>query len=87
MSPVDNSSVRNMLFRSIPNMLEDKLALLWVLADLQFVRWIKENMRDPSNKKNPPSKWRYPDHKSRMLGWVNNCDENPGVLVIERQDK
>ena len=40
MSPVDNSSVRNMLFRSIPNLLEDKLALLWVLADLQFVRWI-----------------------------------------------
>ena len=31
-------------------MLEDKLALLWVLADLQFVRWIKENMRDPSKK-------------------------------------
>ena len=87
MSPVDNSSVRNMLFRSIPNLLEDKLALLWVLADLQFVRWIKENMRDPSNKKNPPSKWRYPDHKIRMLGWVNNCGENPGVLVIERQDK
>ena len=53
-------------------MLEDKLALLWVLADLQFVRWIEENMRDPSNKKNPPSKWLYPDHKSRMLGWVNN---------------
>ena len=68
-------------------MLEDKLALLWVLADLQFVRWIKENMRDPSNKKNPPSKWRYPDHKSRMLSWVNNCGENPGVLVIERQNK
>ena len=34
MSPVDNSSVRKMVFRSIPNMLEDKLALLWVFADL-----------------------------------------------------
>ena len=44
-------------------------------------------MSDTSNKKNPPSKWRYPDHKNRMLGWVNNCDENPGVLVIERKDK
>lgn len=68
-------------------MLEDKLALLWVLADLQFVTWITDTIGNCNNHKKPPSKWRYPDHKRRMLEWVNKCDTNPGVLVIERQDK